>query len=163
MFTPIISKQSLGESFSGISTRLNAQKFWALILPIAFYDAEAWTLRSHETQSLEVFEIRCLCEIRCLWAIRLITRADISQNIRIRDNTFTKDSCGLVCQDVLSLTKHSSNISQGSGREKNQRRDGLTRSEVSSRCYNVTRHNEKRMEVYNLPKGQCAISVLPKV
>ena len=42
---------------------------------------EAWTLRSQEIQSLEVFE---MC---CLQAIRRVTSADRLQNIKIREDT----------------------------------------------------------------------------
>ena len=53
---------------------------------ITINGAETWTLRSHERQFLEVFEMRCLR------AIKGVTRADRVQNIKIRENTFTPES-----------------------------------------------------------------------
>lgn len=43
------------------------------------YSAEAWTLRTLETHSLEVFEMRCLR------AIREVTRADRMRNTQLRE------------------------------------------------------------------------------
>ena len=92
---------------------------------IAIYGEEAWTLRSQEIQSLEVFE---MCYLR---VIRGVTRADTLRNIKIREYTFSAESImdvirhrragGLakfaVCKEITSLDKHINKISKDSRRE----------------------------------------------
>ena len=84
---------------------------------------EAWTLRSQEIQSLEVFE---MC---CLQTIRGVTSADRLQNIKIREDTLnlsqmspdTEDSGGLgmfaVYKEITSLVKYTNKISKDNRRE----------------------------------------------
>ena len=43
-----------------ISRSLKVRIYRALILPIAIYGAESWTLRQADTRQLESFEMRCL-------------------------------------------------------------------------------------------------------
>ena len=46
-----------------ISANLKVRLYGALILPIATYAAETWTLKAEEIRRLEVFEMRCLRNI----------------------------------------------------------------------------------------------------
>ena len=57
----------------------------ALILPIAIFDAEAWTLRLQDTYILEVFTDALLASFQRCYQDRL-------QNIYIREDTFTRES-----------------------------------------------------------------------
>ena len=68
-----------------ISTSLKARLYGALLLPIAIYGGDTWTLRSREIQSLEVVEMRFLQAIvtRCYQG---------GHNIKIREDTFTPES-----------------------------------------------------------------------
>ena len=43
-----------------ISSTLKIRLYKALILPIAVYASETWTLKTEDTRKLEVFEMRCL-------------------------------------------------------------------------------------------------------
>ena len=47
-----------------VSQRLKMRLFKALIVPIAIYGAEIWTLKAKDSRRLEVFEMRCLRAIR---------------------------------------------------------------------------------------------------
>lgn len=61
-----------------LSRRLKVRLYNALILPIAIYASETWTLRAEETRKLEVFEMRCLR------AILGVTLRDRLRNERVR-------------------------------------------------------------------------------
>ena len=54
-----------------ISRSLKVRIYKALILPIAFYAAESWTLRQTDTRQLESFEMRCL---RVILGVHLMDR-----------------------------------------------------------------------------------------
>ena len=54
-----------------ISRSLKVRIYKALILPIAIYGAESWTLRQADTRQLESFEMRCL---RMILGVHLMDR-----------------------------------------------------------------------------------------
>ena len=62
-----------------MSQRLKMRLFKALIVPIAIYGAETWTLKAEDSRRLEVFEMRCLR------AIRGVTLRDRLRNDDIRE------------------------------------------------------------------------------
>ena len=62
-----------------VSQRLKMRLFKALIVPIAIYGAETWTLKAEDSRRLEVFEMRCLR------AIRGVTLRDRLRNDDIRE------------------------------------------------------------------------------
>ena len=61
-----------------LSRHLKVRLFKALILPIAIYASETWTLRAEEGRMLEVFGMRCLR------AIMGVTLRDRMTNDRVR-------------------------------------------------------------------------------
>ena len=84
----------------GISTRLKARSctannnLWS----------EAWTLRSQEIQSLEMFEMRCRRDIRG------VTRADRVQNTKIREDIFPLNLSHMSSDRRLRWFEHSCRI-----------------------------------------------------
>ena len=62
-----------------MSRTLKIRLYKALILPIAIYGSETWTLREQEIRALLVFEMRCL---RCILGV---TRDDRLSNSHIRE------------------------------------------------------------------------------
>ncbi len=67
-----------------ISNPLKVRLYNALIVPIATYASETWTLRADDIRKLEVFEMRCLR------AILGVTRRDRLSNEHIRKNLQVK-------------------------------------------------------------------------
>ena len=66
-----------------ISRSLKIRIYRALILPIAIYGAESWTLRNTDTRRLESFEMRCL---RTILGVNLMDRVrsdEIRQKLNI--------------------------------------------------------------------------------
>ena len=63
-----------------ISKELKARLYKALILPIAIYASETWTLRYEDTCKLETFEMRCLR------AILGVTLRDRTSNGKVRSS-----------------------------------------------------------------------------
>ena len=66
----------------------------ALIVPIATYASETWTLRSSKTRRFEVFEMRCLR------AILGVTRRERLRNEHIRKALQMKDTIAEVAEMV---------------------------------------------------------------
>ena len=62
----------------GISKKLKIRLYKALIIPIAIYGSDTWTMRQKEINSLMVFEMKCLI------AILRVTRSDRLSNIAIQ-------------------------------------------------------------------------------
>ena len=63
-----------------ISKAIKARLYKALILPIATYASETWTLKACDTRKLESFEMRCLRTILG------VSRRDRIPNIKIRED-----------------------------------------------------------------------------
>ena len=62
-----------------ISKSLKVRLYKALILPIAMYASETWTLKARDSRKLESFEMRCLRTILG------VSRRDRIPNVRIRE------------------------------------------------------------------------------
>lgn len=76
-----------------ISRSLKVRIYRALILPIAIYGAESWTLRNTDTRRLESFEMRCL---RTILGVNLMDRVR-SDEIRQRLNIPST-----ICEEVYN-------------------------------------------------------------
>ena len=63
---------------SDVSRKLKIRLYKSIILPIAIYGSETWTMRKQEVNSLLVFEMKCLR------AILRVTKYDILTNTNIR-------------------------------------------------------------------------------
>ena len=77
-------------SNQNISRTIKVRIYKALILPIATYGSESWTLRKMDKNKLEVFEMRCL---RTIAGVKLCDRV---RNVNIRrelhiDKTITQE------------------------------------------------------------------------
>ena len=66
-----------------ITRPLKVRIYKALILPIATYGAESWTLRKSDIHKLEVFEMRCLRSILGVHLMDKIRNSDIRQRLNI--------------------------------------------------------------------------------
>ena len=66
-----------------ISRSLKVRIYKALILPIAIYGAESWTLRQADTRQLESFEMRCLQVILGVHLMDRVKNEEIRQRINI--------------------------------------------------------------------------------
>ena len=66
-----------------ISRSLKVRIYKALILPIAIYGAESWTLRQADTRQLESFEMRCLRIILGVHLMDLVKNEEIRQRLNI--------------------------------------------------------------------------------
>ena len=114
----------------------------ALILPIATYASETWTLKSEDTRKLTVFEMRCLRSILGTTIADRIRNTDIITRLlqvnlahyhRSHKNTSIKLVC--CCQHVVNMlsedrrtvtcTKPIKMISLKQDREEDHQRDGL--------------------------------------
>ena len=69
-----------------ISRQLKVRIYQALILPIAIYGSESWTLRKSDCQKLEAFEMRCLRSILGVSLLDRMTNEDIKQQLLIKNN-----------------------------------------------------------------------------
>ena len=67
-----------------ISNHLKIRPYNALILPIATYASETWTLKSEDTRKLTVFEMRCPRSILCTTLADRIRNTDIITRSGIR-------------------------------------------------------------------------------
>ena len=66
-----------------ISRSLKVRIYKALILPIAIYGAESWTLRQADTRHLESFEMRCLRVILGVHLMDRVKNEEIRQRLNI--------------------------------------------------------------------------------
>ena len=66
-----------------ISRSLKVRIYKALILPIALYGAESWTLRQADTRHLESFEMRCLRVILGVHLMDRLKNEEIRQRLNI--------------------------------------------------------------------------------
>ncbi|XP_030834414.1 uncharacterized protein LOC115921254 [Strongylocentrotus purpuratus] len=66
-----------------ISRRLKVRIYRALILPIATYGAESWTLRKSDRNKLEVFEMRCLRTTLGVHLLDKISNDEIRQRLDV--------------------------------------------------------------------------------
>ena len=66
-----------------ISRSLKVRIYKALILPIAIYGAESWTLRQANTRHLESFEMRCLRVILGVHLMDRVKNEEIRQRLNI--------------------------------------------------------------------------------
>ena len=66
-----------------ISRLLKVRIYKALILPIAIYGAESWTLRQADTRQLESFEMRCLRVILGVHLMDRVKNEEIRQRLNI--------------------------------------------------------------------------------
>ena len=78
-------------SNQGISRSLKIRIYKALILPIATYGSETWTLRQADKYRLETFEMRCL---RIILGVRLMDKVR-NEEIRRRLNITTT-----ICEEI---------------------------------------------------------------
>jgi hypothetical protein len=67
-----------------VSRRLKMRLFQALIVPIAIYGAESWTLSVEDNGRLEVFEMRCLRAILGVTLRDRIRNEDIRQQLGVK-------------------------------------------------------------------------------
>ena len=66
-----------------ISRSLKVRIYKALILPIAIYEAESWTLRQADARQLESFEMRCLRVILGVHLMDRVKNEEIRQRLNI--------------------------------------------------------------------------------
>ncbi|KAK3882552.1 hypothetical protein Pcinc_013084 [Petrolisthes cinctipes] len=68
-----------------ISLKLKVRLYKSLILPIAIYAGETWTLRAEDTRRLEVFEMRCLRAIMGIRRIQRVTNEHIRRELNVNE------------------------------------------------------------------------------
>jgi hypothetical protein len=69
-----------------INRQLKVRIYQSLILPIAIYGSESWTLRKSDCQKLEAFEMRCLRSILSVSLLDNMKNDDIKQQLNIKNN-----------------------------------------------------------------------------
>ena len=74
-----------------ISRSLKVRIYKALILPIAIYGADSWTLRQADTRQFESFEMRCLRIILGVHLMDRVKNEEIRQRLNIPDT---------ICEEV---------------------------------------------------------------
>lgn len=72
-------------SNNSIGQQLKVRLYKSLILPIATYAAETWTLKSKDTKQLEVFEMRCLRAILGVTRRQRLSNTYIRKTLKIPD------------------------------------------------------------------------------
>ncbi|KAK3888678.1 hypothetical protein Pcinc_007291 [Petrolisthes cinctipes] len=83
-----------------ISLKLKVRLYKSLILPIAIYAGETWTLRAEDTRRLEVFEMRCLRAIMEETGGRELSEEDAEQGV---DMTYALNDDDDVYEDLLAI------------------------------------------------------------
>ena len=71
-----------------ISLQLKSRLYRALILPIATYASETWTLKSEDVRKLEVFERRCLRAILGITRLHKVKNEQVYKRLCM-ENTIT--------------------------------------------------------------------------
>ena len=126
-------------SNQNISRTIKVRIYKALILPIATYGSESWTLRKMDKNKLEVFVMRCLRTIAGVKLCDRVRNVDIRRELHI-DKTITQEInkrqltwFGHVARMLTpdTHTKHTNMISQRQDHVDVPRWDGKIRSGAS--------------------------------
>ena len=94
-------------SNQNISRSLKVTIYQALILPIAAYGAESWTLRKSDMLQLEAFEMRYLRSILGVRLLDKIRNMDIRSRLKI-----TKKQTPKTCKVIKSARVYSTFLLQ---------------------------------------------------
>ena len=70
---------------SDVSRKLKIRLYKALILPIAIYGSETWTMRKQEVNSLLVFEMKCLRAILRVTKYDRLTNTNIRKSLNVTE------------------------------------------------------------------------------
>ena len=70
---------------SDVSRKLKIRLYKALILPIAIYGSEIWTMRKQEVNSLLVFEMKCLRAILRVTKYDRLTNTNIRKSLNVTE------------------------------------------------------------------------------